>query len=234
MITNYEISDKGRCRNITKLSWKTKGILKPKFNKRNGYCQYTLVLNGEKYYKYIHRLVAEYFIENINDKEQVNHKDGVKTNNVYTNLEWVTQEENMQHCFAHGLSSVSKKVFVYDLEGKYVNTYSSITEAHRQLGLPTVWNSNFDTTINRQAYGYQFRFEEDKDEVENIIDTCAYYKCGLVKLTLDNKVVKVYESITEAYDELGVVDNGVISQVCKGKRKTYKGFKWEYARNYFN
>lgn len=233
-ITNYEISDQGRCRNVTKLGWKTKGILKPQYNKKNGYCQYTIVLDGKNYYKYVHRLVATYFVDNPNNKEQVNHKDGVKTNNVYTNLEWVTQEENMKHCFDKELCSTAKKVSVYDLKGNFINTYVSLTEAHRQLGLPIGWNSNFNTVKHRQAYGYQFRFEGDVSPVEDITDTCAYYKCGLVKLTMDGKFVKLYESLTEAYNELGVTNNGVISQVCKGRRNSYRGFKWQYARDYFN
>lgn len=50
--------------------------------------------NGKKHHKKIHRLVAEAFIENIYEKPQVNHIDGNKKNNSYTNLEWVTDAEN--------------------------------------------------------------------------------------------------------------------------------------------
>ena len=53
--------------------------------------------------KYIHRLVAEIFIPNPLNKEEVNHKDGNKLNNYMTNLEWVTKSENMQHAVKMGL-----------------------------------------------------------------------------------------------------------------------------------
>lgn len=58
--TVYEISSTGRCRNITKKSWKTKGVLRPRVNNKSGYVQYCIVHQSKKYYMYAHRLVATY------------------------------------------------------------------------------------------------------------------------------------------------------------------------------
>lgn len=232
-ITDYEISNFGRCRNINKLGWKTKGILTPKFNKYNGYCSYCITTtNGTKNYKYAHRLVAEAFIPNPQNKEQVNHKDGNKTNNHYTNLEWSTRKENMKHCFDHELCSTAKKVRVYNLEGNFIGEYVSLMEAHRQLGLPTNWNANIGDE-NRHSRGFQFKFEDDNKPVKDIMDTCKYSTRGLVQLTKDGKFVKYYEKMTLAYKDLGVRDNGAISQCCKGNRNSFHGCKWMYANDYF-
>lgn len=63
----------------------------------NGYLIAALCKNGKYTNKYIHRLVAEAFIPNPENKPQVNHKDGNKSNNCVENLEWVTRYENDIH-----------------------------------------------------------------------------------------------------------------------------------------
>lgn len=53
--------------------------------------------NGKRKHHKVHRLVAKAFIQNPDNKEQVNHIDGNKHNNSITNLEWVTGSENKEH-----------------------------------------------------------------------------------------------------------------------------------------
>lgn len=60
-----------------------------------------VVIKGKKYF--IHRLVAEYYVPNPDNKPQVNHKDGNKHNNHPSNLEWVSNYENRQHAISCGL-----------------------------------------------------------------------------------------------------------------------------------
>lgn len=69
----------------------------------NRYVKVTLMQNGTQFGRAIHRLVAEHFLNAVDGKNEVNHKDGDKLNNKAENLEWVSAKENMQHSVKNGL-----------------------------------------------------------------------------------------------------------------------------------
>lgn len=94
--TNYFITEDGRILNksknrFLKLYLNNWGYLWTKLGRKNG--------NG----KQVHRLVAQTYVPNPENKPQVNHIDGNKLNNHYSNLEWVTIQENVQHAHDTGL-----------------------------------------------------------------------------------------------------------------------------------
>ncbi len=70
---------------------------------RAGYIRTCLYKNGKGKNFYVHRLVATAFIPNLNNLPQVNHKNGIKTDNRVENLEWVTRSENTRHSIKLGL-----------------------------------------------------------------------------------------------------------------------------------
>lgn len=77
-------------------------IMKPSV-KGKGYLSVSLSKNKIKEQKYVHRIVAKCFILNTGNKPQVNHKNGIKTDNSVENLEWVTSSENLRHAISTGL-----------------------------------------------------------------------------------------------------------------------------------
>jgi HNH endonuclease/NUMOD4 motif/NUMOD1 domain len=81
----------------------------------------------------IHRVVAQTFIENPENKEQVNHIDGNKLNNAVSNLEWVTNQENQIHKVQMGLANCfTRKIGQYDLENNLIKEYPSIVSAAKE------------------------------------------------------------------------------------------------------
>ena len=97
---------------------------------KNGYMKTQIWINGKPKNVHQHRLLAEQFINNAENKPQVNHKNGIKHDNKIENLEWVTQSENGKHSFANGLQEVTRPCKrVVDL---FTGTiYESVTEAAR-------------------------------------------------------------------------------------------------------
>lgn len=94
----YQISNLGNVRNI-----KTSKFLKPSPNK-SGYLRVNLSRKDKIKACYVHRLVATAFLEKVTSKEEVNHKDVVKSNNCVKNLEWVNRKENVQHSHSLGIN----------------------------------------------------------------------------------------------------------------------------------
>lgn len=139
----YQVSNLG---NVKSLCYnKTKNLsklLKPRKNKVSGdaYFIVSLCKNGIHKNFYIHRLVAEAFIENVNDLPQVNHIDEDKSNNKVSNLEWCTIAYNLNYgtCRKRAARKTGMSVFQYTKDGNFVKEYYSIHEATRQTGITNV------------------------------------------------------------------------------------------------
>lgn len=96
---NYTICDKGIVKGTT---------VKAQTLGKNGYRYVTLYHKNQAKKLYIHRLLAELYIPNPENKRTVNHIDGNKQNNCLTNLEWATDGENIKHAYDNGLNYGTK------------------------------------------------------------------------------------------------------------------------------
>lgn len=104
---SYEVSSLGKVRSIDRYvpifngRRFSKGKIKDFKYDKDGYCIVHLYKNQKCNSSYVHRLVAKAFIPNPENKPQVNHIDGIKTNNKSENLEWCTGLENSQHSWKY-------------------------------------------------------------------------------------------------------------------------------------
>lgn len=109
----YEVSDCGKVRSIARVTMRSNGkkhtvvskVLKPATD-GGGYSRVALMQNGKLITKKIHRVVAECFIGQ--SEKEVNHINGIKSDNNISNLEYVTRGQNMRHAFASGLCVPAK------------------------------------------------------------------------------------------------------------------------------
>ena len=160
----YQVSNLGRVRSYLKLNGrgldKNPHILTPKVDK-DGYFEFNLRKNKTSKYFRCHRLVAQAFIDNAENEPQVNHINGIKTDNRVENLEWVSVIENIHHAFATGLrvktplnNLKSIKVAQYTLDGKLVKIYPSMREVERQTGFKHTCICNATKSKTHVSHGF--------------------------------------------------------------------------------
>jgi hypothetical protein len=150
----YQVSTHGRVRHIP-----SGNILKPfKVGKHPRYDAVQLLRKSKR----LHRLVASAFIPNPDNLPEVNHIDGVKTNNHVNNLEWVTTKDNIAHALKNGLMATGERsVFSKLTEEQVREIRSSYKPNTRGFGCKSLAKKYgvSDTTIRNILKGKKWKYE---------------------------------------------------------------------------
>ena len=159
----YQVSNMGRVKSVRKNIILSQSI-------KNGYKRVALCANNNPKDYYIHRLVATAFIPNHDNLPQVNHKDENKTNNCVNNLEWCTQEYNLNYGtgtrrsqLANTNGKCSKPVLQYTLEGIFIKEWKSTMDVQRNLGFDHANISKCCRGEYAYAYSYIWKYKKEID-----------------------------------------------------------------------
>lgn len=168
---DYLISDTGE---VYSKNYHRSGILKKLKPGTNGYgyLRVTLCKDGKHYLKLVHRLVAETFIRNPDNKPQVNHKNGNKADNRVENLEFCTCSENNLHKFRvlgykktnlFGKDNPNSKIILQIQDGKVIAEFYGSGEASRATGIscPQISNCCRNKKYYKSAGGYKWRYKNN-------------------------------------------------------------------------
>lgn len=142
----YQVSNKGRVKSLNrKLAdgriWNER-IMKTPLSA--GYPTVSLRLNNVYVRERVHRLVGKAFVEGYKPEYVINHIDGNKLNNHYTNLEWCNHKNNLNHAFSTGLNNAldrmhetnQKKTVQLDLNGNLIKIHESAKHAAESVNCP--------------------------------------------------------------------------------------------------
>lgn len=183
----YQVSNLGNVRSLDNIvncnggkRLRKGGLLKPIID-YDGYNRVTLYGNRKKKNYFVHRLVAQAFIPNPDNLPCINHKDEVKTNNHYFNLEWCTVQYNNEYSstiekarkvaiekqtWKIAVGTCYKPVIQLTKDGQFVAEYPSIIEAHIQTGINKSNISLVCSGKRKSTGGYVWRYKE-KNGTEN-------------------------------------------------------------------
>ena len=179
----YQISDYGRVKRLSVCRKCNRYYKKGRFyNERimnltiskYGYLKEQL-FNIEGMFKTIsiHRLVAQAFIPNPENKPQVNHINGDKTDNRVENLEWCTNGENGKHAWDNNLRTrnfgknnhESKPILQYTLNGELLKEYESLNQVYYETGYDRTVIRNTCNLKQKESHGYIWRWKNNELEV---------------------------------------------------------------------
>lgn len=169
---DYQVSNLGRVKSLQKKCWNGKGywlrdgrILTPVKSKKG----YLNVWCRKNIFK-VHRLVANAFIPNPQNLPQVNHIDGDKTNNCVTNLEWITNLNNMRHSckilgrkYNTGKNHHNSRPVLQLKNGIVINSFDNINQAARATNTHCSCISMCCSGKLKKSNGYQWKYKEEGD-----------------------------------------------------------------------
>lgn len=213
----YQVSSLGRVKNIKKSTDKKHRktsmhgrILIGKLS--NGYRKVSLCNNGDIINEYIHRLVAQAFIPNPENKPEIDHINTVRDDNRVENLRWVTRRENtMNPITLEKTREAARRIGL----SRSIESLLPMIEASRKR----VRSKEFREYMNKKMKG--------NTSLKSMFGKSNPKSVSVIQMDLNGNHIKEWESANMAATSLSL-HQANISKVCNGKRVSTGGYKWKF------
>lgn len=230
----YEVSNIGRVRSVSRKDsygrFHKSQYKSTRVNPRTGYPVVHLAKDGEKKLREVHRLVAEAFIPNPENKREVDHINTIRVDNRVENLRWVTSSENKYNPITN------KRMSDWQSNGKSQMCGQKITEEHYKklkTGLDK-WK-----TENGFPFSGKKHNEETKQKIRESMfaqikngdraNIAKPYRKKVNQYSLDGKFIQSFDTIEEAIKQTNGSRTGIY-RCCHGKGKTSGGYLWKFQK----
>lgn len=207
---NYFISDKWEVASMRMWSWK---IMNKTLSDR-WYYKVWMFFNWKQKKVRVHRLVAEMFVDNPHNFDEVNHKDLDKLNNHIDNLEWCSREFNRKHWLSAQRRGIKKKRKDKEFREKMSEMRSDLSKK--------MWQDEW--------------FKEKMKEVrkKNYLEWkgCCHNNKEVYQYSLDGVFIKKYSSAKQAADDNNISYSAWVTGFCRNPDKYthHKWYKWSYTQ----
>lgn len=218
----------------TVLKYSHSGNTIPTTPDKDGYLKisYWDNINKKQRKMFVHRLVAETYLMNNHNLPFVNHKDGVKTNNALTNLEWCTASHNVKHAYELGLINVKKGEDSHhtSLTNERVHEICfDISQGLRNVDIRKKYNIS-KSTLDHIRYGDAWK------DIKGHYNMTSSRKGRLGKGTVFWILSKLDEGL-QAKEILGLCTNPTVNESTiynLASKRIYKDFIEDYENTKFN
>lgn len=177
---NYMVSSIGRVKSLNYNRTGKEKILKP-YKNPDGYLQVILSKDGKIKSCKTHRLVAQAFIPNTDNKPCIDHINTNRTDNRVENLRWVTHTENMNNLLTlnklKGENNYkAKSIIQFSKDGDFIKKWDCQADIERELNILKSSISNCCSGRSKTSGGYKWGYEEDYEKIPFKVFDLKIYK----------------------------------------------------------